>query len=357
MKNGDSRKMIAPTSRRAVLKQGVATVVAGAGPLLLLPGRARAGSKLVVVGYGGSYGDFTQENFIKPFSRQTGIEVDVVTTPDISKVRQQVGARKVEWDVFDGGGSVIFAGSRDGLWEPVNRKIVDVSDLAVPVGQDKMPTFIFSGGSCWNRTRTPLYKAPTDFSLFFDTKLVGARALRDRVSETLEMALLADGVTPERLYPLDVERAFKALDRLKPTVKRWVNQTPEMTSLVETGQVEYSYNYASRVKAAVAAGQPLAFGFNQVINAQNYHVVLRGSPNKEAAFKYINFVVSSEQQRRVAEVLGCTPVSKRATLMASHDARKWMADLSNPRSAMVNDAYWEKNFADLDRRYKEWIKA
>ena len=41
-----------------------------------------------------------------------------------------------KWDVFDGSDPVIFAGSRDGLWEPVSRKIVDASDLAVPVWQD-----------------------------------------------------------------------------------------------------------------------------------------------------------------------------------------------------------------------------
>jgi len=37
----------------------------------------------------------------------------------------------------------------------------------------------------------------------------------------LEAAALADGVPPERLYPLDLDLVFAALDRARPALTAW----------------------------------------------------------------------------------------------------------------------------------------
>ncbi|ODV43375.1 hypothetical protein AWV79_17990 [Cupriavidus sp. UYMMa02A] len=37
----------------------------------------------------------------------------------------------------------------------------------------------------------------------------------------LEFALLADGVPKDKLYPIDVQRALKSLDRIKKNVVKW----------------------------------------------------------------------------------------------------------------------------------------
>ena len=47
-------------------------------------------------------------------------------------------------------------------------------------------------------------------------KFPGRRALRNHPIATLEAALMADGVAPDKLYPLDVDRAFKKLEEIKP---------------------------------------------------------------------------------------------------------------------------------------------
>ncbi len=48
---------------------------------------------------------------------------------------------------------------------------------------------------------------------------------------TLEAALLADGVAPDKLYPPDVDRAFKSLDKIKDQVARVWKQWPRATVL------------------------------------------------------------------------------------------------------------------------------
>src|SRR4030095_15217409 len=57
---------------------------------------------------------------------------------------------------------------------------------------------------------------PSSWADFFDTeKSPGTRGGQNDVNQgALEAALLADGVAPEDLYPLDYDRAFAKLDTL-----------------------------------------------------------------------------------------------------------------------------------------------
>ena len=48
--------------------------------------------------------------------------------------------------------------------------------------------------------------------------LTGSSHLKSR---TIPAALVADGVPKDKLYPLDLDRAFKKLDEIKPHIKVW----------------------------------------------------------------------------------------------------------------------------------------
>src|SRR5689334_8837844 len=129
-------------NRRQVVRggAGAAALALTTGPFVM-SGTARAAERIAFVSFGGSYGDFTKESWIKPFTAQTGIEVDYVTGPDLARVKAQVTTRNVEWDVFDGAGSTISAGSKEGLWEPIDSKIVDRTRFVTSSGPDMVPTF------------------------------------------------------------------------------------------------------------------------------------------------------------------------------------------------------------------------
>ena len=65
---------------------------------------------------------------------------------------------------------------------------------------------------------TTAYKGtvPTKISDFFDTKTFpGKRVVFNSPKGILEAALVADGVAPDRLFPLDVDRALKKLGTIK----------------------------------------------------------------------------------------------------------------------------------------------
>ncbi|WP_250511475.1 ABC transporter substrate-binding protein [Caballeronia sp. GACF4] len=331
-------------------------VASAASPLLLNSGRAYAGDKqLTFVTWGGAYRQAIEETVVKPFTNETGIAVTIVDTPDMAKLRAQVQTNNVQWDVFDAPNALGVAGANAGLWEPLDLAMFDRSDLIIDIKNNLLPWYVFVGGIAWDPKKTPNGKHPRNFKEYFDVKAFpGGRTFRNRPSETFEAALLADGVPPRQLYPLDVDRAFKVLERIKPNVVKWIDQTPQTLTLLQTGETEFSYTYASRVKPAKAGGQSVDFSFDQNVNGFEYLAVVKNAPNKVAAMKFLAFAARPDRQAAFMEQIGNTPSSKRALGLMSAESRKWIPNLQAENSVLMDDAWWAKNFDEITRRFKEW---
>lgn len=341
-------------SRRHFLATGASLLAA---PAILRAGRANASAgRLTFVTWGGTYRDAVYEGGIKPFTEQTGIEVTIIDTPDLARVKAQVMTGNVEWDVFDAPGALGASGSKEGYWETFDDGMFDLDDLAIAPTGDLVPFYTFAGGIAYDSAKFAEGQYPRNFGEYFDIeKFPGRRTFRDRPSETLEAALLADGVVPADLYPLDVDRAFAALDRIKPSVASWVSATPQTITLLQTGEVDFSYSYASRVRTTNEAGAGMAFSFDQTLNGIEYLAVLKGAPNRENAMKFVAFMMTPEAQAGVMERLANTPVSRAAVPLLSEEARKWLPNMENPNNVVLDDAWWAENFEEVTRRFKEWM--
>ncbi|MGU7771634.1 ABC transporter substrate-binding protein [Burkholderia sp. MR1-5-21] len=353
----DSKKVL---PRRRFLQAAGSTLLSAsiASPMIVTSRKALAAGKLTVVSWGGDYHAAVEEALAKPFEKEFGVQVTLVDTPDLAKVKAQVMTNNVQWDVFDAVGPMAMTGSKNGYWEPLDPTLFNRGDLIAPVTKDAVPFYGFAGGICWDESKFPAGKHPTTFAEMFDVKkFPGQRGLRNRASETLEIALLADGVPPEKMYPLDVERAFRSLDRIKPYVGKWIDQTPQTVSLVEAGQIDFSYTYTTRVKDANAAGKNLGFSFKQTIIGLEYLVVLKNAPNKANAMKFLQFAMRPDRQAAFLSLTGDMPASRSAQPMLKPEVRKWLPDTSNKMNLITNDAWWADHYEDLTQRFKEWVMS
>ncbi|MCA8966276.1 MAG: ABC transporter substrate-binding protein [Planctomycetes bacterium] len=343
-------------SRRRFLRGATAAGVAAAvGPFVHTPARA-ANGKVVLISWGGNYRKAWEEAFLAPFTKDTGIEVVVADTPDLAKVKAQVTSGNIEWDVFDCPGSMALSGAKEGFWERLDTGIVDAADVMVPYGEDYMPYYTYAGGIAWDPKRFAAGKHPTTFPELWDAAAFpGWRGFRTRISETLDIALLADGVDPKQLYPLDVERGFAALEKIRPHVKTWIEQTPQTVALVQSGEVDFSYSYSGRVRAAQRDGTSIEFSWAQTLNALNYLTVLKGAPNRDAAMKLVAYTLDPQRAAAFSDLLGYTPTVSKALPLVSDETRKWLPDMSNPMNVVMDDLWWQQNFADLQKRYSEWL--
>ncbi|MDA9481287.1 spermidine/putrescine ABC transporter substrate-binding protein, partial [Bradyrhizobium sp. CCBAU 11445] len=278
----------------------------------------------------------------------------VVPIPDLAKVKAQMLTGNVEWDIYDISSYTMEVGSKNGFWEKLDPSIFDLQDMAIPPATDHVAFSVYVAGIAWDPAKYGAGQHPSTFTDFFDLKkFPGRRALRNQPVETMEMAFVADGVAPKDLYPLDVDRAFKVLDRIKPSVASWIKAVTQSISLVQTGEVDFSYTYANRVKATnVPGGElPLALSFEQNLLDTECLAVLKGAPNKENAMKLLAYFLRPEVQVRFEDQIAGIPVSKKAYPLLSAETRKWQPDLNNPNHVRVNSAYWVDNYDPLSRRF------
>lgn len=349
--NDIASRMPGRPSRRQFLATAAATTLAA--PFVLRRPANAASNELVFVTWGGSYRTGLEEGIIKPFTAATGINVTVIDTPDIAKVKAQMTTGNVEWDVFDAIGVHAFAGSKSGFWDTLDASMFDAGDMSVPLGTDKAPLYTSPGVVAWDSSKFAEGKHPRNFTEYFDVEgFPGRRTLRNRPNEALEMALLADGVAPADLYPLDVERAFAKLETIKPHIVKWVEATQETVALLQTGETDFSYTYPTRVKNA---GAPLTCSFDQSLSQVEYLTILKGAPNKENAMKFIAFALQPEQQAATMNYIVNTPVSKKAFDLLTPETRQWLPKAGSDSNILMDSSWWAENLETINRRFMEWV--
>ncbi|MCW2309372.1 ABC transporter substrate-binding protein [Rhodobium gokarnense] len=348
-------KTLPPTPTRRRFLEGLGTGILAA-PFVLSARRTLAADALVLVTWGGAYADVIRKAITTPFTEETGIGVTLVSGPDLSKAKAQVTTGNLEWDLYDGSGGSMHNAAKEGLFEELDTSVIDTSNLVGEATAHAMPFLIYAGGIAFDPERTP--SPPRTFKQLFDGDAYPGRiGLRTRVSETLEIALLADGVDPKDLYPLDVDRAFAALERIKPRVAKWIAQTPQTISLLSSNEIDYSYTYNGRVASAKADGLSIDFSTDQTILMTQYYSVLKGSPKREQAMAYIAYATRPEVQTRLSEAYYSVPVRPGALDQVAPEVKALLPDPKDPRTVLLKEAFWADNFITLDRRFKEFLLA
>lgn len=316
-----------------------------------------ATKELVLVTWGGNYRQGMEDGLVKPFMKETGINVTVLDTPDMAKVKAQVTTGNVQWDVFDAPGSMGASGAANGYWEDLPSGLFEESDLLLPSQKMLVPFYTFAGGIAYDPARFPDGNTPKTFADYFNVDAFpGRRTLRSRAMETLEIALLGDGVAPADLYPLDIDRALKVLEKIKPNIAKWIEATPQTVTMLQTREADFSYTYANRIQASNRdQGIKLAFSFDQNLNGVEYLAVLKGAPNKENAFKFLNFAMKPEYQASCMEAKGGAPISRKSYSLLKPESLKWLPKLDAKNNAYIDDKWWSTRLEATERRFKEWL--
>jgi len=187
--------------------------------------------------------------------------------------------------------------------------------------------------------------------------------MRFNPKNTLEVALMADGVPPSKVYevlstPAGVDRAFKKLDELKPNIAWW-KLGAESIQLLASGEVSMVSAYSGRV---IAANRGENRQFKMAWDAGSIYffdlwAIPKGAPNKDQALQFIAFAVAPARQAELPKYIGYGPTSM--TAYKSLDS-KLAADVPDPKrleqgNAVVrNDEFWANYGDDLTRRFNVW---
>lgn len=349
-------------NRRSVLKGAAAAGVGLSMPFVWGPSEARAAGRIVWATFGGTVGEAYDRIFIKPFTRETGIEVVQTGAADLAKVKASVMAARPEWDILSLAPSQAVSAVQEGLLEPIDYSIISAkeSDLLYPEAINKhwVSTQIYTGGIAYSTANNAI--GPNSWVDFWNVeKFPGRRGLRSRPLDMLEIALLADGVPGNKVFPIDVDRAFASLDRIKPHVTNWIDTAPQSIQLVQTKEIDYSFTYHNRVAAAQAEGFPIGYSTDQLLVFLNSYAVPKGARNAEAAMKFLNFIMTRpDLQKELWDATRLIPLSKEATAMIPDGERKrWIPDQNNGSNVVVDAEWWGApgRLAKLTTRYQAWL--
>ena len=207
-----------------------------------------------------------------------------------------------------------------------------------------------------------LKDAPKSWADFFDTKKYpGKRSLRQGPKTTLEIALIADGVAPMDVYKVlatdeGIERAFKKLDTIKNDIVWW-KAGAQPPQLLASGEVAMTSVYNGRIDTA-NKNEKKNFGmvWDGALYTLDSWVILKGSPNKDAAYKLLDFVGKAENQAKLSENIAYGTSSKDAT---AHLQPTVLKDLptapDNMKNAVeINVTFWLENIDRLTERFNKW---
>ncbi len=356
---------------RRYLLAGLATLVGGAVLVGIVPAsgltpavQARQG-QLVFASWGGAYQEAIRKAWIDPFVKETGIEVIEDTGPEIAKIKAMVDTKTVTWDVVTGGGASLVRGSRQGLFERIPAEKVNQDHVYEgarhPYG---VPSEIFSTVIGFSTKAFPDGKPqPRSWADFWDVqRFPGKRSFYGRPSTSLEVALIADGVPLPDVYkvlrtPEGVDRAFKKLAELKPHVATWWTNGAAPVQALGSGEVTMAMGWNGRFQAGIDQGLPIRMVWDGAVAQVGYFMVVKGAKNQEAAFRFLNWIVSPKAQAEFHKYVAYGPVTPKA--WESIPKEKWDSLPSSPqnlrRSVFQDIEWWVDNEEKVMERWQAFL--
>lgn len=353
---------VAMTSRRVFLMGATGIAVTGG---LVGPGTSRAyaatidlkASTVVFASWGGAYQEAEKVSYCEPFAAATGAHVVQDGPMNSAKFRTMVEGGTPDWDVADITIDFLYSGIGDKLFEKIDTKIVDTSRIDPRfVNEYGVGCIVWSYNLGYSTKVYPTAGHPKTWADLFDLKrFPGKRMVGDNPVATLEVALLADGVMPDKLYPLDVDRALKKLDTIKDSTIFWSTNSQSQQLLVD-GEVSVGLILNGRAYDAAKKGAPIAVSWEQNIQSVDYLVVLRGSRNKDAAMGLINEMTMPANQAKLANMIAYAPTNPAAFTSIDLKIAPWLCtEPANTKAGFIIDAaYWRDNLKSLTERWATW---
>lgn len=345
------------------MKNRKIAAVAGAAALWTALGlvSAQAEESITVSSWGGAYQEAQAKAFFQPAAKALGITIKEDTTNGLSDVRLQVTGKAVKWDLAELGAEECARGSREGLFEKLDYSVIKAEGIDPKlVREDWIGITYYSVVLIYN---TKVYgdNGPKTWADFWNVeKFPGKRALGNFPTETLTVAALADGVPLDKVYPLDLDRAFASLEKIKPHVSVWWDSGGQAMQLVKDGEVDMAAIWNGRASTLVAEGAPVKYAFDQGVFNPDCMVIPKGAKNKDLAMKALAQFVSPELQANLPLYIGNGPVNLKAFELGKIPAEKMVNIVSAPENVkkqlLLDFDYWADHLVDAEERFNNFIQ-
>jgi putative spermidine/putrescine transport system substrate-binding protein len=319
--------------------------------------------RLVILTYGGAFRDGLERALFEPFARTHRVDVRLVEGDNIGVLDRsaaEVAGGHPAYDLTTTNLTYYQQGVERRLWEPVDYTCFDSADLAaVPAALRftyGIASYVHSNNLVFSTAAFPDGGGqPASWADFWDVQAFpGLRALPvcdSGINPLPEIALLADGVAPDRLYPIDIDRAVRKLNELLPHTVRW-RDGAESVALLADRTATLGLIGNARAQVAIDRGAPLRIVWERARRTFDVWYVLRGAPHRDEAMRFLSFAQRPERQADLARYTGLAPTNPIAYQhLDAKISRRLPGHPANRDRMFANDErWWQANRA-------RWVDA
>lgn len=322
-----------------------------------------APKEIVAANYGGVSGDAIAELIGTPFERETGFKVQHVASGVgfVAKVEAQQQAGQVTWDAIEGaGGQEAALLWKKGYLEPIPAEVKSkLESVSIPNGVTDYGVLLGTTGYVIACNMEKIKACPSNPAEFWDAKAFpGRRAMVSNPFGAVATALVADGVKPNEVFPMDIDRAFKKLREIKPHIAIWATSGDQQVQIMRDGQVDMSIMWNGRAKSVIDSGVPLKLEWGGSLANPNYMVVIKGGPNTKGAMSYLEWYgLHAQPQAAIARKLAYGMSHKDVSgLLTPEEAALLPEGGNNAQTQVLLDgSWWAENADKVAPIWKEFL--
>jgi putative spermidine/putrescine transport system substrate-binding protein len=315
-----------------------------------------SGQKFTWVDAGGAIADAYKAAAIEPFTKRTGVNLAHDFPTAFAKVKAQVDAGNVSWDAMT---IEPFLGEKycGQYFQVLPKDWVDRNHTAGKYIRSRcvIPSSVYSILFLYDKNKFA-DNPPTSWKDFFDTtKYPGTRGVYANISgNPLEAALLADGVAPDKIFPIDYDRAFRKLDSIKKDISFFTSLGVGAQGITD-GRYAMAIMSSPRAYTLLNAGVHYAPVWNGAIESWTGMVIPKGAPNPRPAAAFLNWVSSAPVQAFLAKLVAFGPTSKVVTLPTDPLAASMIP--TNPAhkdQLIMSTSWWAAHYDEAVQRFTQW---
>jgi putative spermidine/putrescine transport system substrate-binding protein len=328
--------------------------------LTSIPDSLKGSGELRIATFGGAMQDAQVKAYFEPFEKISGIKVIAFAGSDTTKVKAMVDTGNVEWDMLQSGrSSVLNLQKRGDYFEKIDYSLID---------PDVDPAYRFEYGLemlVWAQVmgyRTDVFKtAPVGWADFWDLKkFPGDRALLGAGSGNspeLEFAVMAAGVPPEKVYPIDMDIAFASYDKIKGSVVKWWETGAVPVQLLSDKEVVATSVWNGRMAPLQAAGVPVGISWPQGLAKRDCWAVPKGAKNRVNAMKFIAYSTMAIPQARLSMLIPYGFVNNKSAQYLTPERLAVLPSAPAIRSQLLtyNYQWWVDNRDAVVERFNKWL--
>jgi len=278
---------------------------------------------------------------------------------ELAKLRAQVEAGNVQWDVVDTGdyAPFVYCGT---IFQKLDFTKLDISKVPEgQVGECSVPAMNYAVLLMYNKA-TYGDNPPTGWNDFFDVeKFPGTRALwgaTDAEGYIIELALLADGVAREDLFPADIDRALNKLRSMRDHLIFW-RTGAESQQMMESGEADMLMVWSGRAMEAVRNGADYEPVWNDWVVVKDQMTIPVGVKDPDAAYAMLNYYLGKEAQEIMTEKTSYSPINIDARPQVDEFVAQWLTNTPERLAQAYNQniGYWVENYEVLSEKWAEFL--